>query len=185
MSRRNEVVWLHCGDQNPVATGREYLAVDPSPWSPGPVARPWRDVDGPRCGDRVRAQRSNEGHRIAMAKAGLSDQPLAARRQFACLPLNFKEPCPPTLCGAALPEERQRCDHFITRDGATPNASATSRTASPRSNRAIARFRMSIERDLVMQASLHAQPLGSIRNRTSWKSPSVTQPPPKSRAYRP
>ena len=50
---------------------------------------------------------------------------------------------------------RLRCDHFTTLEGATLSASATSRTVSPRSSRAIARSRISIERGLVMKAGLH------------------------------
>jgi hypothetical protein len=63
--------------------------------------------------------------------------------------------CPPVLPGAALPVTRRRCDHFTTPDGATLNASATARTVSPASSRAIARARMSIERGFVMRARLH------------------------------
>ena len=65
--------------------------------------------------------------------------------------------CPPILPGAALPNARLRCDHLTTLEGATLSASATPRTVSPRSSRAIARSRMSIERARVMKAGLHTQ----------------------------
>jgi hypothetical protein len=53
---------------------------------------------------------------------------------------------------------RRRSAHFTTFDGATLGAPAMARTVTPASSRAIARFRISVERGLVMEAGLHAQP---------------------------
>ena len=45
--QNDNVVLAQGRDQNLFDIGPEYLAVDPSPWSLGPVAFPWLDVDDP------------------------------------------------------------------------------------------------------------------------------------------
>ncbi len=57
----------------------EQVAVDPSPWSLGPVALPWLDVDDPRRIEPIVAQSGDECPGIPMAKRGMANQPLADR----------------------------------------------------------------------------------------------------------
>ena len=48
ISRRKDVVRSQGRGQNLLDAGSEYIAIDPSPWSLGPVAFPWLDFDDPR-----------------------------------------------------------------------------------------------------------------------------------------
>ena len=57
----------------------EEFAVDPSPWSLGPVAFPWLDVDDPGRVEAVVAQGSDEGPGVPVAEGGMTDQPFADR----------------------------------------------------------------------------------------------------------
>jgi hypothetical protein len=82
-------------------------------------------------------------HRAAQGEAPSA---IRARSRLASAPLVFGSACPAILPGATLPVVRLRADRFTTRDGATPDASATARTVTPASSRASARARMSLKK---------------------------------------
>lgn len=81
------------------------------------------------------------GHQATQDERGLRHP---GALQSASSPLILCGTCPPILPGQALPDARSHCDHFTTLEGATRIASATARTVSTASSRAITRSRMSI-----------------------------------------
>ena len=80
ISRRKDVVRSQGRGQSLLDAGSEYIAIDPSPWSLGPVRFHGSTSMTQGAVTFVMAQGGDEGHGIPMSEGGLSDQPLAARR---------------------------------------------------------------------------------------------------------
>ena len=80
ISRRKDVVRSQGRGQNLLDAGSEYIAIDPSPWSLGPVRFHGSTSMTQGAVTFVMAQGRDEGHGIPMPERGLSDQTLATRR---------------------------------------------------------------------------------------------------------
>ena len=68
----DDVARAQCRGQNVGDIGPEDASVDPSPWSLGPVAFLWLDVDQPRGIDSVVAQGGNDGRGVSSGRTGHS-----------------------------------------------------------------------------------------------------------------
>ena len=76
--QNHDVAGMQGRDQNFLDIGSEYLRVDPSPWSLGPVAFPWLDVEHPRRVDPVVAQGGEECHGVPVSERGFGLHAVAA-----------------------------------------------------------------------------------------------------------
>ena len=75
----DEIAGLEGGDERLLDPGGEALAVDPSPWSLGPVAFPWLDIEKAWGFDAVAAQGGEEGQRAPVAMRVMAWQAIPAR----------------------------------------------------------------------------------------------------------
>ena len=75
----DEIAGLEGGDERLLDPGGEALAVDPSPWSLGPVAFPWLDIEKAWGLDAVAAQGGEEAQRAPVAMRVMAWQAIPAR----------------------------------------------------------------------------------------------------------